>query len=450
MAAVVALLVATAPPEAGACSCAATEPRDALRAAEAAVIGTIVDDGDPATLRVEETVKGDVPDEIELPNDDDRASTCGPNYEEDQRLGLFLSRDDDGEWTAGLCDTVEPGDLRRAARALPKARGHGIAHLIASTFGEGEIDALLLDGDGNVLAYGYGEGWGQASVCPGSTHMVALTGEGRTQQLVTRRLRDLKVVRRRAMPRDEVFAFACRDRAGRRLAVVDGLFDEPAPVRSRLRLLGDGPPRMLRRGRIGSATFIGDAAYLDEGRWGQDLVRVDLRTGTADAIARVPFIPGGWDLSPDGRHLATTAFGRGRAEAEVTVVVDLRTGDVRTRVNGGSVLWAGSDRLINDAGRLHLLDRRLRTLRETGAGVSEWPIVRTGGRVYGLDHGDLHEIDPRTGRSRRVATLPGDAFRRLVAIPGGAEIRTRVGEPALSRAERRTIRAATVCRRFLW
>ncbi|HEX8206479.1 MAG TPA: hypothetical protein VF587_10515 [Solirubrobacteraceae bacterium] len=429
-----------------ACSCAAPEPREALAAADAAVVGTFVDDGDPATLRVEETLKGDVPEEIELENDND--GDCGPGYKEGRRLGLFLQRTGDG-WSAGICDTVEPDALRRAAQPLPEGR-RGRAVLIATTFGEGQTDALLLDAGGAILAYGYGDGWGSASICPGSTHMLSVTGEGRGQQLVTRRLRDLKVVRRRALPRDEVFSFACRDRGGRRVALVDGVFDEPAPVRARLRLLGEGRPRVLRRGKITSATFIGDTAYLDEGRWGQDLVAVDLRAGEAYPIARVPYIPGAWELSPDGRRLATTAFGRELTNPTVTVVVDLRTGEVRKRVNGGSVLWTARDRLLNDAGDLHVLDARLRTLRSGDGAEAEWGIVRAGRRIYALDDGELREIDPRTARWRRIATLPSTAFRALTVIPGGAEIRARRGEAALSRAERRIVRAATACRRLLW
>ncbi|MDQ3740595.1 MAG: hypothetical protein M3389_06585 [Actinomycetota bacterium] len=276
--------------------------------------------------------------------------------------------------------------------------------------------------------------------------MVGLAGRGSKQRFVVRRLRDLAVVRERPAPRMEVGAVSCRSADGRRLAAILHVFDEPTVVRGRLVLLGGGRQRILRRARIASGTFIGDTAYLDEGKWGRDLVSVDLRTGAARSIARVPYIPGAWSLSPDRRYLATTAFGRELTDFHVSVVVDLRTGRVHKRLTGGTVLWTARNRLLNDAGHMRLFDARLRVVRRGGSGIAaESGIVRTRGRFYGLFYGNLYAVDPHRARARRMTILPSTTLRRLIAIPGGTELDVRGG----TRSVRAVRRMAVRCGRLL-
>lgn len=433
---------------AAACSCAAIDPRERLPTADAAVIGTIVDDGRPATLRVDEAVKGDLPAEIELPHDGD-GGNCGAMYTEGETVALFLERQPDGGWYASLCDSVEPDDMRRAARPLPEPAGSGTAVLLGvGSFGGRRLTAF--GADGRLLAYGRGRGWSNVSVCPGSEHVVEHVGTtDRRRRLVTRRLRDMEVVRARPAPVAEGVRVACRSRDGERVALLLSDADEPV-ARGRVVELRRGSTRTLRRARIAGATFAGDTAYLSEGGWGRDLVALDLRTGRARSVARVPKIPGEWRVSPDGRRLATIAFGDELTEPSVTVAVDLRSGAVHTRDGGGSVAWLGPDRLLHNGEGLHLYDGELNPVRRGDAGP-DGEIVRAGDRVYATGGGRLLEVDTETLRTTALAPLPSEEIRELVPVPGGVTIRTDDGGAgSTSAAERRTLRLATGWRRYLW
>jgi len=128
------------PEPAAACSCAAGDPRQVLREADAAFVGTLVarhverqdgrlfSSGDPATLvfRVEEAVKGDLGELVEVETAVSGVS-CGIEAAVGQRLGLFLTRTSDG-WTSSLCQQIDPSVLLAAAAAdLPPNEPGGIA-----------------------------------------------------------------------------------------------------------------------------------------------------------------------------------------------------------------------------------------------------------------------------------------------------------------------------------
>lgn len=110
-----------------ACSCAATDPVDALREADAAFVGTLVrKDGPTITgggfntgqdvgyhFRVERVLKGDLPAAVTVRAALDGAS-CGLEFHGDLRTGLLLTADD-GRWRSSLCRQVDADRLLAVA-----------------------------------------------------------------------------------------------------------------------------------------------------------------------------------------------------------------------------------------------------------------------------------------------------------------------------------------------
>lgn len=125
------------PERAAACSCAVGDPRQMLREADAAFVGTLVarhverqdgrlfSSGDPAMLvfRVEEAVKGDLGELVEVETAASGAS-CGIEAPVGQRIGLFLTRTSGG-WASSLCQQIDPSVLLAAAATdlLPNEPG---------------------------------------------------------------------------------------------------------------------------------------------------------------------------------------------------------------------------------------------------------------------------------------------------------------------------------------
>lgn len=161
-----------------ACSCAPGDPRARLAQADAAVAGRVISRDESVgmilTFEVEAAVKGDVGGRIEVRSDQ---SSCGLWMAEGERAGLFLRRDRAGNLHAGLCDTIDPDVLLRAAEPLPPPDGSGPPRFfMGGRFGETRL--WILDGRGRTLAYGFGEGpTAEFAACPGGERAVEVYGD---------------------------------------------------------------------------------------------------------------------------------------------------------------------------------------------------------------------------------------------------------------------------------
>jgi hypothetical protein len=119
-----------------ACSCAEIAARDALRQADAALVGELVDlvprqhglaDYRYEVQRVYKSARriGAV---ISV-RSATQSAACGLPSQAGKRYGLFLSWGE-GRWRGGLCGVIEPRHLRAVANRMPsKRRGseHGVA-----------------------------------------------------------------------------------------------------------------------------------------------------------------------------------------------------------------------------------------------------------------------------------------------------------------------------------
>lgn len=111
-----------------ACSCIERSPREALREADAALIGRLVKivsiNGYSAEYyylvrRVYKGGKGIQAGETVSVRSGVNGASCGFPVDEDRLYGLFLHRSGN-RWTGGLCGLIAPRQLSAAASALHK------------------------------------------------------------------------------------------------------------------------------------------------------------------------------------------------------------------------------------------------------------------------------------------------------------------------------------------
>jgi hypothetical protein len=113
------------PAPARACSCAFQTPAEALRTADAAVVGTVVDVAkgpglgfDAAAtyaVQVEAVLAGSLPERLEVHSSGDSAS-CGLSAAVGDRLGLLLYPGEAG-WHGNLCTAYDADELLAAGPA---------------------------------------------------------------------------------------------------------------------------------------------------------------------------------------------------------------------------------------------------------------------------------------------------------------------------------------------
>jgi len=433
MASIVALVGASG---AGACSCARLDPREALEQVDAAVIGTALRseavNGRRLThLRVERAFKADLGAEVVV--DTGRAEggggDCSLELADGDRVGLYLSRTGAGGWSAGLCSLVDPDDLVRAAGPIPAPLGRGRVALVVALGLDGYRLAAL-DARGRVLAYGRGAGHATGlEVCPGARRLVELVDLRRRREAVVRRLPDLHAVRRVRVPRTEGLDVECLDPGGRDLLVLTHDYGEPV-ARGRLLRFTGRRRRIVHRGTAVEMAVSGRLAYLETGRWGREIVALDLRTGARRHVATVPRIPGELVVSPDGRALATVAYNPfGMSHAAVIrpgakrVVRQVPLGEGAE----GRLAWTGRDRLVygGDGFHFRLFNGVLRTVGRfrTHFGGSRFMAAR-GGTVFGIDEDRLLAARLPGLRVRRLARLPSSDVYALTAVTGAPPLRT--------------------------
>ncbi|HET9545069.1 MAG TPA: hypothetical protein VFO88_05790 [Gaiellaceae bacterium] len=123
-----------------ACTCAPLVAEQALAAADAAVVGTVLErrvSGGEATLvvSVERRLKGPLGERVEVATPADDA-TCGIGAQPGTRLGLFLRREGGG-WRGDLCGQARP----EALASLPAAAG---GEEVADSFAEATAYVLAV------------------------------------------------------------------------------------------------------------------------------------------------------------------------------------------------------------------------------------------------------------------------------------------------------------------
>jgi hypothetical protein len=119
------LLVLVGAADAHACSCLYTTPRDALRTADHAFTGRLVDVRRQwrmhavYTFEVERVLKGTIGERIRI-RAHGKSSSCWLEVRVGERAGLILDRDRHGRWTGSFCNRYGARQLRDAARGMSR------------------------------------------------------------------------------------------------------------------------------------------------------------------------------------------------------------------------------------------------------------------------------------------------------------------------------------------
>ncbi|MDP9067016.1 MAG: hypothetical protein M3N53_01540 [Actinomycetota bacterium] len=440
-----------------ACSCAFGDPRDAFAEADAAFVGTflekhLAEPPDPSgisssgadtiySFRLDEEYKGELgePGDIVEVHSAFSGASCGLETREGEQYGLFLEQRKDGAWSSSLCRQTTPEEMREAASPLPAPTGEPpVRMLVGGSFGEAQV--MGLDRRGRTVAYGYGgTDVYRMDVCPGGQRSLEI-GQRYPDppQLFVRDLATFEVVRqvslpygrRQKYPRHDPTALDCRNRLGRRVVIFSTAYGEPEAKSLVLEIEGR-TGTVIHSGTARSATFVGPHLYLQEGRWGRDLVRLSLRTRAERSVIKLPprfssaLVP-----SPDGDKLAGIAsppWDRMESEPTVFYTVDVsrRRATLRTRSLGtgefyGYPGWMGPRRpaaFISSPTRSYVFDLRLRTVSRFGRWEAREPTV-IGRTALGTNYGGaLLKVRLPDGQIRKVRNLPSPVAYSIVEVP---------------------------------
>lgn len=429
---------------AGACSCVGGDPRAALSRADAAFVGTVISRrevpgaGWPRAVEyvfaVETSYKGALGDTVAVRTSDNEAS-CGLSLRDGERTGLLLREQGRG-WSAGLCDVMDPADLERASRPFPSGSESGVAHLLVTgPFHDAGLAAL--DRRGELIGWAFGSEGDVVSVCPGGRYAVQA---GDFMSVI--RLRDLRVVRARALPDDWSHAVRCLGRRGRDVVAVTFPFGTGSERQTLVRLR-DGALHTIGKVDAVRAVLGRTAAYfaLARPRNAAPIAAISYRDGGRRSVGPAGRSADSIALSPDERHIAAIA-GHPRQRLQVTDLLSGRTRSRRVDVEWTAPVWLDSTRLAvpGPRGRSAVFDL---DLRRVGA-LPGWDTAVTavaGGRLWWVTRGGgVRWIDTRTGA--RVA-----AAGRLLAGAAGLDAipRPRRITRAPSRAPRPAVASAASC-----
>jgi hypothetical protein len=464
LALIVAFIVVPLPP-ARACSCSGGDSRDRLAAADGAFIGELVGRRETGplgsiissgrdvvyTFEVSEVFKGDIGRRVEIHSPASGAS-CGFEVAADEAVGIFLDRQG-GDWRSGLCGQIEPGKLRAAAAPLPTPDGRAPAALVVGgSYGEARL--LTLDRHARTLAYGYGAGrTAQLSVCPGGNRLLEIVRDHpRPDRLALRELPGLRLLWERLLPPQpnsiNAEAVQCRDGTGTGYVFASNGGDPGWSPQATLLGVSQATTTVLYQGTARSIAFGRDVGYVNEGRWGEVIGRVDLHSGQRTPVLTGPRHMTQLVLSPDGSALATQVAsddaarpsGDRRDPRPKAVVIDLEPSPprVRTAILGradqvetgrwvrGNMVWLNANRIgfFPTPGadpRARIFDSSLREL----GGFDNWAATTSlsvGEGVVGLGQGRLIVADLPNGPTREVELVDGPLMSALAALPGPTQI----------------------------
>lgn len=434
-------------PQAKACSCAPSDPRDVLHASDGAFIGTYVgrepsDPTDPYSdhdyiFDTEDVIKGEIGEVVEVRAPENGAS-CGLEYPPGARAALFLKKEGD-LWTSHLCSTVHPDVLTEAAGPFPEPDAEGPPRfLVGGSFGE--VRVIALDRQGRTAGYGYGDGDALfMSRCPGGESGIELVGAFFANAPIAvdvRRFSDLDVTQTVPGPArwDDEFIFPlgarCISSDGDTVAFVRGF--GPNDGFTELVLFGDEGVSTIDERGIGSAALGMQEAYVGEGR---RIVAVDYDDGAAHTLRTLDRKVSHLALSPNGRYLAGITGATYQTTDPMARMFLVRTADGKileerkigaSDPESGAIEWLSGRRLLYSGGSTAALvmDRELQTV----ARVRNWFSTSAdviGCDLYGAGHGALVTASA-CGRSASelVRGFFSPITPALLKLPSGSEIQT--------------------------
>ena len=452
------------------CSCAYGDPRSSLARSDAAFVGRLESRENPSpgpggtyssgqlvtyTFVVERSVKGNLGKKVDVESAAHGAS-CGLEVAQGERTGLFLHRDGN-EWRSGLCSQISPEALIEAAKPLPAPTSKGpVTFVLGGRYGPATTIALTRRG--KTVAYGLGERWDTShlSVCPGSLAIAewgyALDGTN-VPTLAVRRFDSFDTAKARRLPalRDSepnfnrLMALSCRDEQGTEVlvAVSDYQGERAAVSRGRIIRIHDGSLRTLYSGTLQMAAFSdsADKAYITGGRGGEDVMIVDLRSGQARRIAKIPRGSEGLSVSPGETRLGATMIpDPAKPTSFRMTVVDMSRSPARVRSillkeagAYGTTVWADDGTIVfvpagGDSDRVQVFDDRL-IRRGSFRGWRTFGAVVVDGTIYGTAWGKVLAAELPNGPTRTVRSFPTRITHTLAFVPEVVVAKVKKGAP---------------------
>ena len=275
-----------------ACSCAVPPDIQAwVDESQGAFVGTLIEKQDGAAgqfgpesiyvFQVEEWVKGDAGDVIEVRSASDGAACGFEFWDPDQRIGAII-REENGELRGDLCSQVDP-DVLLAATRPPTPSETGIGHLLIGG-GWASSHLTVVDKEGHHVIdlvppnAAAGEGGSTVlDVCPGGDLMVQAT----TSDVVVWDLTTYQTVGAHPVPSGWVTDLSCRAADASSIWVVAG-----NDISADLVEVVEVPTNILTLpgtvGRIGTDFVVAQETHESDAIW------VDPETGTTTELTSTP------------------------------------------------------------------------------------------------------------------------------------------------------------------
>ena len=440
-----------------ACSCAPVDPIAGLGRFPAAFVGTFVhkvEAGDSEAIyifTVEEWAKGNLGGTVGVraPRD---GGGCGYEFRPGQRMATFLDLQD-GQAVGGLCYTVDPDELLRAAEPLV-FDGIGPSHLlVGGRFTEGThavLDAAggLLDVIGDPES---GEGKGLSGSpqsfhpCPHARLLVELWG----RDLVVRDLDTLAVVKTIDLSEIPdsgywVHDAVCRDERAEsiwlRAGWMGGRFEEllmeavPEP-RTLMTTLLEHPISSIDLGPTLALLTSRDGVWLADPPSDPRVLHRTDRSPAADTLAvSAAERPGGGVIAvlevrryqTDNPTSILTVYDTSGAELARRTISD----DVRRAT------WIDDERLLlrySEESRGPVVELVDAASLDTLVFLEGWrarPVVVDGHRLYGLDNGRLLRADLESGAIEELRVFAGlNSVEAIALLDRGADAPEPTPEP---------------------
>lgn len=440
------------PLPARACSCAApSDIRAWVDESQAAFVGTLVDrrDGLEGQLgsesifvfQVEEWVKGDAGEVIEVRSASDGAACGFEFWDEDMRIGAIL-HEENGELHGSLCAQIDP-DVLLAAIAEPTPSSTGIGHLLAAN-GFTSTRLTVLDEKGHHVTdlqlpgADRFSGTQHLDVCPDGHRLVQTT----STQIVVWDLLRLELVDTHDIPDHETGWWpadvACRAADGSSIWMV-----QASEVSSRLVEIAPEPE--VIRDLPGSTGAIGVGFIVSQLNFEGDAILLDLETGEELRLTETPpdALHGVYPAPHPSRPIVAvveTRFSTGE-EVDASLTVFDRSG---TRIDSFDIPWETYAPTWLDGDRVAVtaydwtgdVERSIGYVFNLTTGamaeIEEWQTtyaVADGDKAYTVEGGTIVQTALDTGSSEPFVTLASQSAGPLVVLDHSEPVTTTTSEP---------------------
>lgn len=444
----------TLPLPARACSCAMpTDIQAWVDESEAAFVGTLIDRHDGLqgqfgqesifVFEVEEWVKGDAGDVIEVRSASDGAACGFEFWEEDMRIGAVVYAEN-GQLHGGLCSQVDP-DVLLAATGEPTVSSTGIGHLLVGGGWSSPRLTVIDETGGHVTSVtppgvSLDSGSGVLEACPGGRLAVQLTPTGAV-------VWDLEAVEVAATheaqlnPAEWLAAVSCRSEDASEIWGV--IQTEFATMLVDLQS-GD----LLVEDLAGYSWRFGDGFVVTQTEGEDDPVLTILGTGEQVRLHETP-VGENWSINvaahPTGQSIALveTRFSAEEAPVEATLFILDISGEVVNQFEipyeTYSPVWLDDTRIAVNAYNFEnweesyglVFDLNNGATHELEGWTPEYQVAH-GNVLYGTVGGEVLKADLSTGEIESVVTLPTQSAGPLLLLDHGEPMPTTTTGPEIA------------------